>query len=75
MKKASTYTERAQVIHDAYQEYLAKLAALQAVTQCTSTWNADRSEPGYLGTRCDRVEHGDGEHRARVPGTSTVVTW
>lgn len=60
---------------EAYGEYLGKLAALRAVTQCGSTWNADRAEPGYLGTRCDLTTGHDGEHRARVPGTSVVVEW
>ena len=67
----------AEAVQEAYQAYLDRLEALALIRQCLSHWPDDPPAPGYLGTRCDRLDdgHGPGKHRHKVPGSSVVVTW
>jgi hypothetical protein len=77
--------EAAAAVDKALRAYLDACAAKAAIVQCGSYWPGDlpvakrpySDKAAYPGTRCDRLQdgHGDGEHRARVPGSAVVVTW
>lgn len=51
------------------------LELLTGNRDCPSSWPSDPPGAGYLGTRCQLLRAHDGQHRHRVMGTQTVVTW
>lgn len=65
----------ALALAQAWEDYQAKLAALGAIVQCRSHWPSDPPGVNYPGTGCDLLEGHTDEHRAKVPGSTVVVTW
>lgn len=60
---------------EALANYRAALARLASITPCVAVWPSDPPGEDYVGTRCDLLAGHDGEHRHRMRGSRTVVTW
>lgn len=77
-RAAEQAPRQAEGIRAAWDEYVAKGAALAAITQCTSVC-PDFAEDVAL-TTCQLLQghgpgEGDGGHRHRVLGSSVVIRW
>lgn len=60
----------------AYLHQLNTYQRLDRLPQCDAYWPSDPAGPNYPGTRCDFLQHPlDQSHAARIPGSSTVVSW